>query len=36
MHRLLEQQVREATRSDGEFDLGKLFAAIDCRLQQDR
>ncbi len=28
MHRLLEQQVREATRSDGELDLGKLLAAV--------
>jgi diguanylate cyclase (GGDEF)-like protein/PAS domain S-box-containing protein len=28
MHRLLEQQVRDATRSDGELDLGKLLAAI--------
>lgn len=28
MHRLLDQQIREATRSDGELDLGKLLAAV--------
>jgi diguanylate cyclase (GGDEF)-like protein/PAS domain S-box-containing protein len=29
MHRLLEKQVKDATRSDGELDLEKLIAAID-------
>src|SRR5262245_20664900 len=29
MHRLLEKQVKDATRPDGELDLEKLIAAID-------
>src|SRR5688572_30839509 len=28
MHRLLAQQIKEATRPDGELDLGKLLAAV--------
>ena len=29
MHRLLDKQVKEATRPDGEVDLARLLAAID-------
>jgi diguanylate cyclase (GGDEF)-like protein/PAS domain S-box-containing protein len=29
MHRLLDKQVKDATRSDGELDLARLLAAID-------
>lgn len=29
MHRLLEKQIREATRADGEVDLGKLLAIVE-------
>src|SRR5690606_37535841 len=28
MHRLLDRQIKEATRPDGELDLGRLLAAI--------
>ena len=29
MHRLLEKQIREATRADGEIDLVRLLAIIE-------
>lgn len=36
MHRLLEQQIREATRPDGELDLGKLLATVSgCYIRTD-
>src|SRR5688572_683371 len=39
MHRLLAQQIKEATRPDGELDLGKLLAAITgtyCKTDEER
>ena len=36
MHRLLAQQIKEATRPDGELDLGKLLAAVGgCYIRTD-
>ena len=29
MHRLLEKQMRDATRPDGELDLAKLLATVE-------
>src|SRR6188474_2907488 len=36
MHRLLDRQIKEATRPDGELDLGKLLAAVSgCYIRTD-
>src|ERR1044072_6960583 len=36
MHRLLDQQIKEATRPNGELDLGKLLAAVSgCYIRTD-
>src|SRR3990170_852960 len=36
MHRLLDQQIRDATLADGELDLGKLLAAVSgCYIRMD-
>src|SRR5688572_1860116 len=36
MHRLLDQQIKEATRPDGELDLGKLLATVSgCYIRMD-